>query len=251
MSEHRQRQQPSSLPQWRESPLFGAPVLITGVPRSGTSLVTGLLGLCGLWLGDTVPGGRENIRGFFENKILREKLQKELLRSGGFDPLGVNRLPPPEWQPAVENCREFVCAALAAQRYEGTQPWGFKDAKLSLTWRVWHQQFPQARWIIVRRRTDEIVASCLRTSFMQQHSSDPAFWHRFVDAYLARLEALQRSVPSSRTIGASDVAAGRFGTLQQIVAELGLAWDEDAARAFVEPAAWHAPGPHQSEAAAP
>ena len=71
------------------------------------------------------------------------------------------------------------------------------------------------------------------------------------DAYLARLEALQRSVPSSRTIGASDVAAGRFGTLQQIVAELGLAWDEDAARAFVEPAAWHAPGPHQSEAAAP
>ena len=77
------------------SPAFDAPVFVTGLPRSGTSMVAGLLGLSGLWLGHTVPGGQENIRGFFENVILRERVQKEILRQGRFDPLGVQRLPPP------------------------------------------------------------------------------------------------------------------------------------------------------------
>jgi len=240
----------SPAPPWLLGRHFDTPVLVTGLPRSGTSMVTGLLGLCGLWLGRTVPGGRENIRGFFENVILRERLQKALLRQGGFDPLGVTRLPPPGWQPVVRNFRDVVAAALAAQRYGGEQAWGFKDAKLTLTWRVWHEHFPHAHWIIVRRPSDEIIASCLRTSFMKHHSSDPAFWRRFVDAYLARLESLERSVAWSRTVNASDIVSGQHQALRQIVADLGLTWNESGVRAFVEPESWHAPRPPHPEEAA-
>jgi hypothetical protein len=212
------------------------------LPRSGTSMVAGLLGLSGLWLGHTVPGsGPENIRGFFENVILRERVQKEILRQGGFDPLGVRRLPPPAWHPVIKNLRAVVAAALGAQQYDGSQTWGFKDAKLTLSWRVWHEHFPRARWVIVRRSSDEIVASCLRTGFMKQHSGDPAFWQQFVAEYLGRLGALQQEVGWCRVIAAGDVAAGRFGALEQLVGELGMTWRPDAAHAFIAPEHWNAP----------
>jgi hypothetical protein len=232
---------PATSPAWFSGERFDAPVLVTGLPRSGTSMITGLLGLCGLWLGHTVPGGEENIRGFFENVVLRERVQKEILRQGRFDPLGVARLPPPAWHPDIKNLRAVVAAALGAQRYDGREIWGFKDAKLTLTWRPWHEHFPHARWVIVRRSTDEIVFSCLRTSFMKQHSSDPAFWRRFVADYLERLELLQRAVGWSRSLEAADVAAGRFDALERLVGELGLTWRPDAIRAFVAPEHWSAP----------
>jgi hypothetical protein len=220
--------------------MFDRPVLVTGLPRSGTSMVTGLLGVCGLWLGQTVPGGKENIRGFFENVLLRERVQKEVLRQGNFDPLGVKRLPPPNWHPVIRRFRDVVAAALAAQAYDGRQAWGFKDAKLTLTWRLWHEHFPRARWVIVRRPSEQVVASCLRTSFMKQHSGDPAFWEGFAGAYLDRLATLQRTVHWNRVIEAADIADARFDALERLVEELELAWSPDAARNFVAPHFWHA-----------
>lgn len=220
--------------------MFEHPVFVTGLPRSGTSMVTGLLGVCGLWLGHTVPGGKENIRGFFENVILRERVQKEVLRQGNFDPLGVRHLPPTNWHPVIRNFREIVAAALRAQGYDGEKQWGFKDAKLTLTWRLWHEHFPAARWVIVRRPTEQVIASCLRTSFMKPHSPDPAFWQRFVEAYLDRLETLQRTVSWSRTVEATAIAGGRFDELAKLVGDLDLAWSPDAARDFVAPASWNA-----------
>jgi hypothetical protein len=232
---------PATFPAWFSGGRFDAPVLITGLPRSGTSMVTGLLGVCGLWLGHTVPGGQENIRGFFENVVLRERVQKEILSQGRFDPLGVRRLPPPAWHPVIKNLRAVVGAALGAQQYDGREIWGFKDAKLTLTWRPWHEHFPGARWVVVRRSSDEVIASCLRTSFMKQHSSDPVFWRQFVADYLERLEALQWAVGWCRSIEAGDVAAGRFDALEQLVGELGLTWRPEAMHAFVAPERWNAP----------
>ena len=45
------------------------PILITGLPRSGTSLTAGCLHACGAWVGDTV-------KGLYENEAVREKVVK-------------------------------------------------------------------------------------------------------------------------------------------------------------------------------
>lgn len=224
-----------------QSPNFESPVLVTGLPRSGTSMVAGLLRECGLWLGGTVPGGPENPRGFFENVILREKLQKELLRRGRVDPLGVNPLPAPRWHPEVPNFRDVVARVLAAEGYAGAEPWGFKDAKMTLTWRIWHQHFPSARWIVVRRPTEQVVASCLRTSFMRHHSGDPEFWRRFVETYLARLAQLRETVSWCRVIDSTDIVGRRLDALERIVRELDLEWRRGAVESFIAPEAWHLP----------
>jgi hypothetical protein len=222
-------------------PRFAWPVLITGLPRSGTSLVAGLLNACGLWLGNTLPGGQENPRGFFENVALREKLQKQILALGKFDPFGVVRLPPPDWRPVIGKFRDAIGMMLVEQGYEGKEPWGFKDAKLTLTWRIWNQHFPAARWILVRRPSDQVISSCLRTHFMRAHSTDPAFWRHFVNAYLERLAELEGTVAWVRTVESVPIIAGNYDSLERVVRDLELEWRGEAVRAFVMPEHWHRP----------
>ncbi|MGB0670782.1 MAG: hypothetical protein ACPGNT_04750, partial [Rhodospirillales bacterium] len=71
-------------------------------------------------------------------------------------------------------------------------------------------------WVIVRRPEDDIIRSCLNTSFMAAHSTDPAFWRRFVDAYLERLEALKATVGDWTEVMAADAVQGRFAALRRI-----------------------------------
>ncbi len=219
---------------------FERPVLVTGAPRSGTSMVTGVLEACGLWLGPTLSGDANNPKGYFENLILRDKVQKDILLRSGFDRLGIEPLPPAGWRPNVPNLKAVVRTIVTAQGYDDVRPWGFKDAKLTLNWRLWHAHFPQAKWVVVRRSTDAIVASCLRADFMKQHSADPAFWRAFVRSYQARLDRLRATVPWSRAVDSAQLVAGDLA-LERLIGELGLAWREDAVRRFVTRELWHAP----------
>ena len=83
------------------------PILITGLPRSGTSLTAGLLDICGAWSGTTVPGSKDNVKGFFEHAMLRETVNKTLLSRIDCDPLGVKKLPPHELPP-INNFKETI-----------------------------------------------------------------------------------------------------------------------------------------------
>lgn len=203
-------------------------------------MVAGILGECGLWLGKTVPGGgKENAKGFFENILLREKAQKAILSAAGFDPLGVRKLPPPGWRIEIRDFRSGVAQLLAAQGYDGAKPWGFKDAKMTLTWRIWREHFPKAAWIIVRRPDADVIASCLRTGFMSQHSNDPDYWRVFVAAYQAHLAELCRVEPRPIEIDSSAVVHGEFAAIKKAVAAVGLEWREEATRRFVSADLWH------------
>ena len=64
------------------------PILITGCPRSGTSLTAGIINKCEAWGGEMVGPTPHNPKGFFENIGLREKLTKPVLSAMGCDPLG-------------------------------------------------------------------------------------------------------------------------------------------------------------------
>ena len=70
---------------------------------------------------------------------------------------------------------------------------------------------PPTRWCVVRRPSDEVVASGLRASFMKRRSSEPALRTQFVATYLPHL-----------------------------VGEIGLAWRPDAVHVCVAPKHWHA-----------
>lgn len=154
-------------------------IIVTGAARSGTSLTTRILQAHGCHLGSTVNG-------LYENTDVRDGVVKRYLRSIGADPLGQSILPDtdnlayvPGWRKTVE--RHFRAFP---------KPWAYKCAKATLIWPVWHEAFPDAKWIIVRRNKRSIAASCLRSGFMC-HYRDIAGWEWWVEEHEKRFDAMK------------------------------------------------------------
>ena len=211
-------------PSWIDTPVF-----ILGLPRSGTSMVAGLLRLSGLWLGTTVPGGvAENRMGFFENIVLREQVTKPILARLGCDPLGVRSLPRLDRLPDGAGLRPVVEQAICSEGYRGERPWGYKDAKTTLLWPLWRQAFPGAVFLIVKRDPEEVIQSCMRTGFMQQHSRDPQFWRRFVAEYESRLTQLHNSGARVLPVNSGEVVRGDLSNLCLVIEQLELKCDVEA-----------------------
>ena len=217
------------------------PIFVLGLARSGTSLIAGALERCGAWLGRTVPGtGSENPKGFFEHIMLREYINKKILLNLRCDELGVQTMPDLGNLPDMPNISKLIKQIIRAEGYKENRRWLFKDAKLILLWPIYKKAFPNAQWIIVRRNEEDIIRSCLRTFFMAQHSKEHAFWKRWADEYLFRLEKLKESGVWWREIWPHDLVRGDLSVLSQIVHDLELQWNEPEVANFISPAHWHA-----------
>lgn len=155
-------------------------ILITGAARSGTSLTTQILKALGANLGRD-----EDVNRLYENMALREWVIKTHLAREGYDPMGQDPLPPLAWDTEFDPDtleQLSMYSDLLMQEEYGLA--AYKDAKITLMWKAWARAFPDARWVIVRRRRSEIVGSCLRTSFMRKRKSREAW-----EAWVAHHEA--------------------------------------------------------------
>lgn len=158
-------------------------IFVTGCARSGTSLITQLLAAHGCWL------GKENrVNRLFENIDVREKVLKRYLRRIGADPLGQVVLPDTNHLPMPENLRQKVMDCI-----KGHEPWGYKDAKLTLVWPIFAHAFPEAQWILVRRDKKKIAESCMRTDFMRGFNGKDA-WERWVEAHEHRFDGMRENL---------------------------------------------------------
>lgn len=209
------------------------PILITGIPRSGTSMISNCLQQAGLWLGATIQPNGDNPRGFFENREIRERILKPNLKVVGADPLGVLRLPDLAALAPDPKLRERVLAIFSQQGHDGQSRWGYKEPKLSLSWPLWAEAFPDATWVIVERDIEAVVKSCLNTNFMNRHSCDAEFWRTFASRYRERLDNLADTVPNVVRISSDDVIAGDYTALTKLAARLDLDWTQSCVAQIV------------------
>ncbi len=228
---------------------FDQPIFITGLPRSGTSMVAGLLAQAGIWVGSTIEGGPSNPKGFFEHEQIREVVIKGILRSLGCDPLGVGKLPPPDLVDEVNfnagsgspiSLRNFIHQTLLKDGYPEGQRWAYKEPKLSLLWRFFHASFPKATWLIVERQTESVIRSCLNTHFMRQHSPDEAFWRELTDAYALRLQQLKEAT-STRvwTLSSDRLMTGDTSELKNFFDFADLEFRPELVDGFIDRDHWH------------
>jgi hypothetical protein len=218
-----------------------APILITGCARSGTSMTAGALYQCGAWGGETSPPNRYNKKGMYENNEIRNQVVKPFLRKFGYDPLGQFPLPNIKHllslpESLSEELRRDVLRILKRQGLQN-QAWFYKGAKMCLMWPLWHKAFPDAQWIIVRRETEDIVSSCLRTSFMKAHKKRSG-WIKWVGEHEARFEEMIANKLNVREVWPQRMIRGEFSEIQTVVNALGLNWKEKAVVDFVDPGLW-------------
>lgn len=223
-------------------------ILITGVPRSGTSLTAGIVHHCGAFGGKLSPPNPSNKKGMFENTYIRTHIVKSYLRNAGLDPLGQSPLPHPKQfvQGGRHSdflrggrLRNFFVQHMISQDWDKTAPLFYKGPKMCLMWPAWVSAFPEAQWVLVHRDKEQIIDSCIRTPFMKRHGKNRKGWGDFVDTYRAHMEELAAAAPGrSYMIWSADILED-LNEARKLIDWLELEWNEEAVRGFVEPSLYN------------
>jgi len=135
------------------------PILITGVQRSGATIIAKIISMCGVYTGKTSEMMENDflkhaIENFYRNIEVDTKAQYPLPNTN-------NLWIPTNWKRQIESKLDLEVVKIK----EG-QSWMFKSSTNCQIWPIWHYAFPNAKWIIVRRRTGDIISSCMKTAYM-------------------------------------------------------------------------------------
>lgn len=224
------------------------PIIITGAARSGTSMVAGAINICGAFGGNMSGPTKNNQRGMFENARVRNTIVKPFLASIGADRLGQYPLPdinnlmiPMDWN-------KRIIKIMKEEGYKGG-PWMYKVAKGCLLWPIFNFAFPSAKWIIVRRRTSDIVNSCLRTNFMRAFrnkqiqkavgaKSEEEGWLWWVHQHEKRFVEMINEGLNCKIVWPERMINGDYKQMMEMIEWLGLKWKTEVL-SFVDPKLWH------------
>ncbi|MGD1902107.1 MAG: glycosyltransferase [Geitlerinemataceae cyanobacterium] len=159
-------QTPNRTPE-RPSTTASQILVLTGMHRSGTSLMASLLQAMGVHVGDRLlAGDRTNAPGYFEDEDFLE-FQRRVL-TGCCDPDDGGW---PDWgwtesesldRRQFENYTTEARQLLAARARQGLSTWGWKDPRTSLMLDFWDGLLPEARYVLVYREPWDVVDSCVR-----------------------------------------------------------------------------------------
>lgn len=226
-----------------------SPILITGCARSGTSMVAGVINMCGAFGGDMSGPNHNNRKGMFENYVIRNQIVEPYLKRIGADRMGQYPLPdlsniwiPTGWRWEIET-------VMRSQGYKAGK-WMYKGAKMCLFWPVWHYAFPDAKWIVVRRKTSDIIKSCLKTNFMKAFSrpavqkavgvtSEWDGWLWWVHQHEDRFREMINEGLNVKVVWPERMVDGNYQQIQETVEWLGLQWNSEAL-SFVDSKLWKA-----------
>ncbi|MEZ2337860.1 sulfotransferase [Mucilaginibacter sp. RCC_168] len=157
-------------------------LIIAGMHRSGTSLISNWLTKCGLQLGEQMVGpGWGNEDGHFEDveflKIHEEVLTNNNLPSSGLTDVQIDHFSIYE----KEKLKSII--KIKQQLYD---QWGWKDPRTCLFLDVYQELLPDAFYLIILRDYQSVVSSLLRREFkdveqkyMSRTYVSRLIWQRF------------------------------------------------------------------------
>jgi hypothetical protein len=238
--------------------------LLTGIARSGTSITAKMFKESGAFGG--VIRGEDNW-GFCENDKIISTCILPYLKKFVYNYMevereigGVNkkvkvinwkRVKVPFkkefdfYQPIY--FRKLVLGILEREGWDGESPVYIKAPSLCLMSPVWHEAFPEANWIIIRRNMHDILKSV----------SSPEWFHRdgknkgrtalalndetinrpnsMAEAYSVALKAIVNHPDiSSHEVHYEDIMSGDFSGIKAGIELCGLDYDEEKLRGFVK-----------------
>ncbi|MFB2936404.1 glycosyltransferase [Aerosakkonemataceae cyanobacterium BLCC-F154] len=142
------------------------PIIVTGMHRSGTSLLASFIQAIGVKLGKRFfPSDYLNLKGYFEDLDFLE-FQREVLKNScrsqevGWHDWG--------WTTSefldYSNFSEYIEPAkeLIKSRKEQLGIWGWKDPRTTLMLDFWHQLLPEVKYIFVYRYPWDVLNSIVR-----------------------------------------------------------------------------------------
>lgn len=158
-------------------------VIMTGMHRTGTSMLSGALGLCGLDIGTNFRAVSHpcNPKGYFEDLDFK-RINRKLMAKAGIGP-GSFVFPDRRWRilagpKSEKRIIEFIA------RWDKHHAVGWKDPRACLTLHVWRKYIDNLKVVTISRPTIEIAHS-LKT---RRSDWTLEFGHQVTELYLEHLE---------------------------------------------------------------
>lgn len=217
-----------------------SPVFVTGIERSGSSIIAKILQLCGAFTGQ-VSAMQENIQ-------IKEWVDRYYTLMGA-DLKGQYPLPntkeiliPTNWNSKI------TAGILPNENYIVGKPWMYKESRLCQIWPVWNYAFPNAKWIIVRRRSGDIIQSCLKTGYMTAFNDETTReainvasiqdgWKYWIRQHEKLFVEMIETGLNCKQVWPERMVTGDYGQIYEMLDWIGLEWNEDIVK-VVEPLLW-------------
>ncbi len=200
-----------------------SPILITGAERSGSTLIARILDMCDVFSGDC--------NNMFENK-------KIIYAHRGLGKRN-NEIFPSSGQAYNQNAWDlYVLKYFRNQGLLTQQQWMIKSSLLAQYVPVWHIAFPDAKWLIIRRRTGDIIHSCRMTGYMRLFktnvnrklaggsNTESEAWLWWVHQYEKRFIEMINNGMNHKIIWPDRMVDGDFEQIREMLQWLGLKWND-------------------------
>lgn len=210
------------------------PIFIASPPRSGTSMISGLLEEHGVWTGrheisyDKIKD--TNPKGVFENLDLKELTKKQMKQAG------INQMPfPPIFNGDKlkfdKKLREKVYRIVGDQQY-----WLFKEPRLVKVNEIWQKSFPEAIWILPDRKDEDILKS------MKKHPHISKQTHLNFQQWINEAKMKQKDIAKSSYhifVDPDDFIHLRHSKIQLMFDYIGIEYNKGIAEQWIEGELWH------------
>jgi hypothetical protein len=208
------------------------PVFIAGSPRSGTTMLAGLLVLHGFWVGESGVTKDPNSNSLIATEnIPIKRSMVEQLNSINYKNRGVPF-------PSVETVDKLDLDSVwnvVQKVLPNEQRWMFKTSGLLLFYKFWSEKFPEALWVLPRRDKQAVVDSIRRHPRMKFNSTTEAF----VEAAFERQIEVYEYVDHSMFVPTKEVANLNMELIQEYFDFCQVKMDERIVRDFVKPEMMH------------
>jgi hypothetical protein len=159
-------------------------LVVTGMHRSGTSLITHWLHDCGLQVGESLlEAGNGNVEGHFEDLEFL-KMHEEILTGKGADAAGL-RAPFDVIPTRYEKAKMKAIISVKNATYP---QWGWKEPRTCLFLGTYSELLPDAKYLVVLRDYKEVINSLFKRdfSYIDEKYQAKSFAHRMVWKYIYR-----------------------------------------------------------------
>ena len=196
------------------------PILVTGIQRSGATIVTKILGLTGAELGE--------VSSVQENGLIKNWMD-DYYRKLGADTKGQYPLPG-----KTIIIPENVHVVLDLFK-KSKKPMVYKDCRNGQIWKMWHSILPNAKWVIARRRTGDIIASCQKTGYMTAYKNPDVLrqigkntaeegWLWWVHQQEKKYREMLSAGLDCRIVYPERIVEGDYFQMYELIEWLGLQW---------------------------
>jgi hypothetical protein len=207
------------------TPIAYEPIFVTGAERSGSTLIARILKESGCWSGECNT--------MFENSRIHS-LHHQLQRDETIFPCTAM---PVNW-------RDEVLGILKDEEWHD-EPWFVKGSVLTQHWPIWNFAFPDAKWLIIRRRTADVIESCMKTGYMKTFRNgknlkqlgledERAGWLWWIHQYEKRFVEMIQAGLNCRIVWPDRMVPEpvynppvQFQQIQETIKWLGLDWNEN------------------------